>query len=279
MKQAMQLLCSTGAFSRYPDSTDYRAILEYGPQLAVDGLEVMFYPAWYPDLERIADDLQRSGLRFPAIHAEKSIGVALGKPEQAERGQAVRDLSENCRFAGLIGAKTLVVHLWGWPELDDDLERNLQHLESCLDSAAQYGVELAIETIPCRQFDPLSNVQRAIARDGRCLIALDSEFLAQHQQLADVFTADWVWQDERVRHVHIKDYDSQPFLPDGRRRYLHPGEGHIDFRHFFAQLQRRGFAGNISLEAPTIDRAGNVDIRKLHASLEGVRQLMEQPEA
>ncbi|HEY5002587.1 MAG TPA: hypothetical protein VII61_05515, partial [Ktedonobacteraceae bacterium] len=79
MSQQIQILCSTGAFSRHPDYTDYRAILEYGPQLEVDGLELMFYPSWYPELERIATDLQRSGLKFPVIHTEKNIGVALGK--------------------------------------------------------------------------------------------------------------------------------------------------------------------------------------------------------
>src|ERR1700674_2419073 len=39
--ERMQLLCSTGAFSRFPELTDYQSILEYGPLLAVDGLEVM----------------------------------------------------------------------------------------------------------------------------------------------------------------------------------------------------------------------------------------------
>jgi len=39
MSQPTQLLCSTGAFSRYPNYTDYRAVLKYGPQLAVDGFE------------------------------------------------------------------------------------------------------------------------------------------------------------------------------------------------------------------------------------------------
>ncbi len=274
MQQKMQLLCSTGAFSRYPDYTDYRAILEYGPQLEVDGLEVMFYPAWYANIDRIADDLQESGLRFPAMHSEKSIGTALGKPDLAEREQAIHGLAENCRLASLIGTEVLVLHLWGWPELDDNLERNLEHLTTCLDIAAQYGLELAIETIPCRQTDPLSNVHRAVERDGRCRVALDTEFLAGSRQLAGVFAEDWLWQENRVQHVHIKDFDGQAFLPDGTRRYLHPGEGDVDFIDFFAHLKQRDFAGNISLEAPAIDPEGRVDLGKLRKSLQLLRQLM-----
>ena len=47
--KTISVLCSTGAISRYPDRTDYRAILEYGADLDVDGFEVVFYPDWYAD--------------------------------------------------------------------------------------------------------------------------------------------------------------------------------------------------------------------------------------
>jgi hypothetical protein len=44
MNGPVQLLCSTGTFSRFPDLTSYQAILTYGPGLEVDGFELMFYP-------------------------------------------------------------------------------------------------------------------------------------------------------------------------------------------------------------------------------------------
>src|SRR6266702_8672768 len=75
MSQRMQLLCSTGTFSRYPDYTHYEAVLKYAPHFAVDGFELMFYPAWYPELEHIANELRQSGLKFPVIHTEKNIGA------------------------------------------------------------------------------------------------------------------------------------------------------------------------------------------------------------
>ncbi len=74
MNRPVQLLCSTGTFSRYPDFTGYQAILTYGPELEVDGFELMFYPDWTSEIEQIAAGLARSGLHFPAIHAEKGIG-------------------------------------------------------------------------------------------------------------------------------------------------------------------------------------------------------------
>ena len=91
MNGRMQLLCSTGAFSRFPDITDYRSILRYGPELiagGVDGLEVMYFPDWTTDIELVAAGLGASGLRFPVVHAEKGIGPALISEQAEERARA-----------------------------------------------------------------------------------------------------------------------------------------------------------------------------------------------
>ena len=69
----MQLLCSTGVFTRSSDPLSHEAILRYAPQFSVDGFEVIFYPRWYQEQESIADALQSSGLHFPVLHTEKSI--------------------------------------------------------------------------------------------------------------------------------------------------------------------------------------------------------------
>ncbi len=270
----MQLLCSTGAFSRSPDYIDYHAALQYGPQLDIDGLELMFYTPWYERIEAIAHTLQQSGLRFPVMHTEKNIGVALGKFDAEERERGVQWLSENCRLASLLGTKVLVLHLWGWPELDDHLENNLASLSQCLDTTEQHGLALAIETIPCRHADPLSNVQRALEKDNRCHIALDTEFLAQSNQLDEVFTSAWLWSQQRISHTHIKDFDGHLFTPDGKRRYLHPGEGTINFEHFFDRLKQHNYEGYVSLESPAIDMNGYVDVNRLQESLRLIKVLM-----
>lgn len=270
----IQLLCSTGAFSRFPDHTGYQAVLEYGPLLDVDGFELMFYPNWYGQVDQISRDLKQSSLSFPAMHADKDIGVALGNVEEGQRALGVQRLEENCLLASKIGVRVVVLHLWGWPELDDNLERNLEALSACLDVAERYGVALAIETIPCRRADPLSNILSALKQDTRSQVALDTEFLSDHQQLTEVFAVERLWSEERVRHIHIKDANGQRFGPDGKRRYLHPGEGQIDFVAFFAQLKERSFSGNISLEAPAIAQDGDVRIRQLRTSLDFIRRLL-----
>jgi len=96
MSKDWQVLCSTGAFTRERDAFDYHAILKYGPALEIDGLEVLFYRQWYEQVDQIAADLRASGLRFPALRAEKSISPALGSGDPAERARALEKLKQNC---------------------------------------------------------------------------------------------------------------------------------------------------------------------------------------
>ena len=276
MSKTMPLLCSTGAFSRYPRHTSYRATLSYGPQLDVaDGFELMFYPEWAGQLDEIAAQLKQSGLRFPALHAEKSVGTALGNSREEEREQGLRMLEANFRLGSALGTQLLVLHLWGWPELDDQLDINLQCLGRCLDLAESYEIELAVETIPGRRSDPLSNVRRAIERDARAKVALDTEFLARYDQLDEALAAEWLWQERLVRHIHIKDFEATLFSRENDRRYLHPGEGNIDFPTVFAALKAHNFHGNISLEASAINADGIVDIPRIQQSLALLRGLSD----
>ncbi len=270
MNSPMQLLCSTGTFSRYPDLTDYRSIVTYGPELEVDGFELMFYPDWTPEIERIAAELSKSGLSFPTLHAEKGIGPALVSSQPEEQEQGWQWLQASCQLGSLLGSKLLIFHLWGLPGSDERIEQNLQHLEDCITLAERFGLALAVETVPCRRADPLSNVRRAIEQDSRSLVALDTEFLALHRQLEAALQADWLWH--RVRHIHIKDYDDGKYSTDNYRRYLHPGEGCINFPQLFEALRQRNFSGYISLETSVVNRDGSRDIQQLKKSLTLLRR-------
>lgn len=273
LDSAISLLCSTGAFSRSPDYTDYRAIMEYGPELDVDGFEVIFYSDWYDNAVRIAQDLRESGLRFRAVHAEKSIGPLLGGATRDEQRQGLQNLISNCRLGSEIGAQFVVLHLWGLPASDLYIERNLSNLEDCLSIAEDHGLQLAIETVPCVRADPLSNIRRAVDIDDRCKVTLDTEYLVAHNQLTEALDADWLWQGEIVVNIHIKDYKGKMQTSDNHRQYLHPGEGDIDFPAFFKRLKERSYSGVVSLEASAMRQDGHVDMKKLEDSLAKLREL------
>jgi sugar phosphate isomerase/epimerase len=256
------ILLSTGAVTRDPDQTDHREIVRHGPALGVPGFELSLYSTWYGHLDDVVSDLRESGLPFPVVHADKLIGAGFGSSDADEVDAAFANLELNCRAAAALGAKTLVMHLWERPPGDRELERNLDRLSDCLDTAAAYSVTLAIETIPGDVGTPLANIQLALERDARCRVALDSEFLGFYGQLAESIAADWLWEDTFVHHVHLKDFDGRLWR-DGRRRYLLPGEGILDLRGFLDGLGRRGYKGAFTLEASAVDEDGQLDSARL----------------
>ena len=270
----IQLLCSTGTFSRFPDLTDYRSILTYGPELNVDGFELMFYPSWSNELEQIVHELRRSRLKFPVIHAEKGIVPALISSQPGECEQGWQWMQASCQLGNLLGANLLVFHLWGYPTYDENLKHNLHYLNDCMKIAQDHGLKLAIETVPCKYNDPLSNIQKVIDQEPDILIALDTEFLAMHNQLEAALEADWLWQYNRVHHIHIKDYDGNLYSSDNFRRYLHPGEGGINFSEVFDTLKLTNFSGFISLESSVVNQDGLRDIHKLKQSLSILKEML-----
>jgi sugar phosphate isomerase/epimerase len=274
MISQMQLLCSTGTFSRFPDLTDYRSIFIYGPELEVDGFELMFYPDWSTEIEHIASELLTSKLSFPAIHAEKGIGPALISSRAEEREQGWQWMQASCLLGKLLGSNVLIFHLWGFPDYDVKIEQNLQYLSDCVKIAGDCGLKLAVETVPCKYHDPLSNIYRAIEQEPGILVALDTEFLAMHNQLEAALEADWLWQGNRVHHIHIKDYESNVYSTDNFRRYLHPGEGDINFLKFFDALRLRSFNGYISLETSIVNHDGTRNIDKLKKSLSMLQKML-----
>lgn len=268
----MRVLCSTGVFTRTSDPLSHEVILRYGPQFDVDGFEVIVYPRWYNMLEEVGRALRASGMAFPAIHVEKGVGEKFGSGDTSAQEQGIADFERNCNFARQIGAHLAVLHLWGLPDSDTHLERNLRLLPRCLDIVDRYRLELAIETIPGIAADPLSNIERVVVHDARARVALDTEFLAMHGQLEALFEAAWLWEESLVRHVHLKDFAADAGDVVGRR-YLHPGDGEIDFGRFVRQVRAVDFDGALSLEARGIDGEGRVEVERIAASLRLIAEL------
>lgn len=266
------VLLSTGAMTRDPVQTDHLEIVRHGPGLGVPGFELGLFPAWYGHLDEVISDLRESGLSFPVVHAEKRIGDGLGSEAGEDADDALERLELNCRAAAALGAKTLVLHLWERPSGDRELERNLERLPTCLDTAGAYGVVLAVETIPGDVGTALANVRLALERDPRCRVTLDTEFLGFHGQLEESLAADWLWSDRIVHHVHVKDFDGR-LTHAGKRRYLLPGEGNLDLQAFLTGLVQRGYAGSLTLEATAVGDHGGLDPARLSQMAAVVLQL------
>jgi sugar phosphate isomerase/epimerase len=262
----LRILCSTGAVTRRPNRADPALVADAGT-LPVEAFELSVYPGWcdtLADVEGTAATLRATGLVFAVAHADKTIGADLshGEPSGLAR------LDANVRLAAAVGAGLVVLHLWELPVGDRELHRNLDLLPACLDLAEEADVVLAVETIPCTSGSPLANVARAVDRDDRCRITLDTEFLALHGELGAAPGAGLP-----VAHVHVKDFDGEIRHGDPRFRYLLPGEGSLDLDGFLDELRASGYGGGVALEASAVDPDGRLDRARLAEIAEALRRL------
>ena len=245
-------LLSTGVLTRYPEFPDPRRILDHDIPF---GVELSIYRDWD---EGVVDLL--AGVPVVTAHAEKTISATLSSDEPA-----FDRFSLSCRIAAGLGAQLIVLHLWELPDGDRYLERNLERLPALLDTAEEYGLMLAVETVPCSLGTPLDNVERACERDDRCHVTLDTEFLAVHGQLDRA-----AGLGDRIAHVHAKDFDPEVWAAKPWNRYLIPGEGTLDVEGFLAALP---FDGTVTLEASAVRPDGRIDEDRLEKCLHWLRTL------
>jgi sugar phosphate isomerase/epimerase len=234
-----RVLCASGALGPSGE-TGIDEVLAWGHVLPVDGIEFLIRNSHRGRLERILPLLLETGLDFPVVHLTK--GVAARLPASEARDELDQDL----RFAAALGARLGVLHLWDLPESDRDFEGRLAACRIAREVAADHGVELGIESIPCSVASPLRNLRRLLDRFPDTRIVYDTEFLASHGELEEALADGTLWR--AVRHIHVKDFEESLAEPDGRRRWRGPGEGAVDFRAVSAAIRDRGFAGTVSLE-------------------------------
>jgi sugar phosphate isomerase/epimerase len=259
----MRILCSTGAVTHYPTRADHRLVAD-ARVLPAAAFELSIYTNWIDGDDTVGDDLAALALPIETAHAEKAIGARLSEGD----GGAVDRLEANAALAARLGARLLVLHLWELPIGDRHLERNLELLPACADAVERHGLTLGIETIPCSVGSPLTNVARAVERDPRCVVVLDTEFLALHDELEHAPDAGLP-----AGHVHLKDFAGAIRHGDPRTRYLLPGEGDLDLAGFLTRLRRQGYDGAATVEASAVGPGGELDRTRLAEIAEALRLL------
>ena len=278
------LYCSTGAIIGRVNGYNFRHILRVMPPFCagvpLEGLELMMLPAYLEHLDEMAAEFSAAGLHFPVIHADKEVGTKLStaaaQKDSALAAEAHALWTKNCTMGQMVGAGQIVLHLWGGLDSDAHLDGNLGHLETLRRTAAEYGLEVLIENVPCTTADPITNLHAIHAAFPDQRYVFDTRFAAFHCQLNSLTDTPWLIGD-RLAHIHISD------LRDGAERdfsrlrpILHPGEGRIDFPALLADLLNRGFAGTVTLESPVMSEAG-IDDAKLGTSLRLLRELLDRP--
>ena len=285
---------STGSLARYPNGGDPVVIAGYLSDIEADAVEVLFYRGFHEDLERAARAFRGCGRPIRVVHAEKNLGTAFGSPDPAQVADGQRRFLEALWLAQQVGAQLVTLHLWDRPESDRNLARNFDALEPLLPRVQDAGMAVGLETIPCTVHNPVDNVRSALTHFGGlpagCAVTLDLEFLGWHncveRGVSGAF-ADLAGNDTPLPHnpmaaarqeqsmvmdVHVRDYDGQPFTAEGRRRYLDPGQGQLDFPAIFGALVADGFRGPFMYEGSHTPVSGAGDVSAINAVLANMRR-------
>ena len=274
---AHSILCSTGAVVGRLNGRDHRLIMKYFPLLRCDGMEFMMYDSWYEKRGEVARDLAASGIPFPAMHVDKSVGDRISRDRGSDTEDALRDFSLNCEVANLIGAKQLVLHLWGNVDSDRHIDHNFRAYGRLTATARAHGLELTVENVVCSHADPMTHMAEMRALFPDCGFTVDTKMAAFHGQMALFSQPEWawLWREGRVRHLHVNDYRGG-YMDWSSLRTLFIGDGQIDFIPFFETAGRYGYRGSLTCECTAMRPDGSVNIDRLNESLDAVRALSEK---
>ena len=268
------VLCSSGALITRFNGRDPRLLREFVPRIEADGIEFMIYPSWDGRLGEVRETMlamRREGLfEIPVLHADKRIGELLSMGSDADIAEAGERFKQNCLIAGELGARLMVLHLWGGPASDYHIERNLSVLGDYMREAERHGVLLTVENVICGGKTPLAHMRRIMREYPEAVFTVDTKMAEFHAELPATLDDAELWQG-RVRHLHVNDYSGgvRDFTD---LRVRHIGEGHVDFEPFFKRVRESGYEGFASVECTSVNPDGSVDFERLNRSIALVRK-------
>lgn len=251
---------------------DYRQMDVLAGTLACDGFELMMFRSWYENPTAFLRYFTERQFCIPVVHCQKGIGENISIGGDAETREALRQFSDDCAAAKEIGARKLVLHLWGGLASDGNFHRNLDAYPRVCEIAAEFGLELLIENVVCNVSNPAARLYELRSRYPEVKIVFDTKMAAFHTQLEQLYEADstWMWKEGHICHYHVNDYGGG-YMDWGNLRTLPIGRGHIDFDRFFAFVRASGYAGDFTVEATAFDGSGVVDTAMLNEQFRYIR--------
>lgn len=268
----MKILCSTGAMGGYGFMPEAEHISDMLGLLDADGMELMLSWLWartgYPWYEKLRPHVGR----IMTTHLQKSIGGAFSSGDTEKEKEGLRQLRLDVEGTGKLGVKRAVLHLWGWP--DSNFSSTMRLYKESLKIAADNGVELLVETLPCIEATLMDRMHKVADVNPDVHFTADCRMLCHQSFEKAIFDEKWLWDEGRITHVHVSDCLPGEDGKIGIHPILHPGEGVIDFPAFMGALKEKGYDGCVTLESPGYVReTRSVRIDKVNASLRYIKQL------
>jgi sugar phosphate isomerase/epimerase len=191
----------------------------------------------------VLDMVKASGLPVACVGGQAGWLFA----EDKERERLFGVLAESCRWAQALDCRTIMSPV---DQARGPLERAVESLREVGAIAARHHVRLALEfNAVAPQINTLAAVRELTQRAAHphCGILLDSYHLGRSGATLQEMEA---LAPEEIAYVQYSDVPAGTPPPGITTNRLPPGKGSFPFRDFFALLQRKGYGGYLSYEAP-----------------------------
>jgi sugar phosphate isomerase/epimerase len=177
------------------------------------------------------------------------VGVELGWifADGDERRKLMQAFEESCRWAVALGCRTVMS---ASDRGHGDLTRAASNMREAGDIAARHGVKLAVEfNSQAEQLNNLGVMRGVVAKAAHpsCGLLLDTYHLQRSG--ASLAAIDDVALGE-IAYVQYSDVPRTGLEPGKALDRLPPGRGSVPFKEIFALLDRKGYRGFMSYEAP-----------------------------
>lgn len=270
-----KLLCSTGALIIGRNGRNHTLLAKAGQELTCEGYEFMMYQSWYEKWEQVAADIAAMDVSVVTFHVDKGIGELISLNGEGDIELAVERFEINCRMACIMGAKLLVLHLWGGHASDGNISVNIEKYRELKEIADSFGLLLTVEDVPCNRENPLKHMITLHRLYPDISFTFDVRFAAFHGMFEECLSENqaWLWQGP-VKHIHIGDFAGEPMDWESLRSCKHPREGKIDFEKFFAHLKKVGYDGTVTVESTAVAEDGSILTDKLNDTFAYLRSLM-----
>lgn len=224
--------------------------LDYALQVIADsGFEKVDLLARMPhfsvtDPEYSVDDLENLCLRHAVRIANIGAycGSAFASPDEAERVTAVKEMEQTLAVAKRLGARTIrVTPGSGKRQEMDQLVPYFQQAAAIAEDSGiwmgieNHGTEISGDAATCREIcERVGSSHFGIIYEPCNLLAAGVEYKAAFEAFKD-----------HIVHVHFKDglHDA-----DGKWQHCMLGDGEIDVRWVFEQVEALGYTGEYALE-------------------------------
>lgn len=267
------ILVSTGALIGRPHNRDFTLLKDFTKQLNCDGFEFMMYNSWYEKKAQLLSFLVNSKLKFPVMHAEKSIGEAVSKGGEENFEDAFNRFKINCQIAKEIGAGKMVIHLWDGITSDQNFQNNIEAYPVLRDIAAEKDIDLLCENVVCNRNNPLDNWKILYEKYPDIHFIWDTKMAAFHGQDEDLYTDEnvWLWKENHIRHFHVNDY-AGGIMDWANLKTLAIGRGHVDFEKFFHFMKNIGYNDTYTLESTAFNQNAEMDFSMLNDEIDFIKK-------